>query len=525
MNNLTVAFFMNYTYRDKNVLIDYLALHMNQLTIRSFLPIVPAAILALTFFFLLAHTSHAGNSPVLTASQTVANVVAGTNDQTAATTTSTANVVQVKATRTLTVSSAPLTTNTITVGSCVVTFATTTSGIPATQDLNCADNVAQITTATTSVDIPKTTTQIANDILSLANLVDTANGHAALTVTASSTSVTSAVFTTTGTEASSTAIKFTDGTAGKIITAAGAGANVSGVVAVAQVDTTTIGGTVDTGDTFTLHLPGSVDATYTVASSDTTTSNIATGLSAAVQASAGYSGQVFTSSISTNTVLLTAKTAGTSFVDATSSVTNRSAVAQQVTFTPSNVFLGYIFTATINGSDYGYTESSVSTVAHVVAGVAAALASVPGVSCSQDGIKVTCTASAPGTAFTYAGAVTASGVSASGGSGGGGRYSYVAPTSTARVTNAGTPTSASPSFSHNLAVGAKGADVRALQVYLNTHGFTVSAAGPGSIDHETTLFGKATKAALAKFQAAHSIRPAVGYLGPKTRALLNSLGL
>jgi peptidoglycan hydrolase-like protein with peptidoglycan-binding domain len=45
----------------------------------------------------------------------------------------------------------------------------------------------------------------------------------------------------------------------------------------------------------------------------------------------------------------------------------------------------------------------------------------------------------------------------------------------------------------------------------------VTAAGPGSLGEETTLFGLHTYRALAKFQAAHGL-PATGYLGPLTRA-------
>ncbi|OGC87682.1 hypothetical protein A3D70_01230 [Candidatus Adlerbacteria bacterium RIFCSPHIGHO2_02_FULL_54_18] len=73
-------------------------------------------------------------------------------------------------------------------------------------------------------------------------------------------------------------------------------------------------------------------------------------------------------------------------------------------------------------------------------------------------------------------------------------------------------------FVRNLELGMSGADVKALQVYLNTHGYVVSSSGPGSPGNETSKFGGATKAALIKFQKAMGITPAVGYFGPKTRA-------
>jgi len=74
-----------------------------------------------------------------------------------------------------------------------------------------------------------------------------------------------------------------------------------------------------------------------------------------------------------------------------------------------------------------------------------------------------------------------------------------------------------------MTIGATGPDVKALQQFLNTHGFQVSLAGVGSPGNETTTFGPATTAALAKFQSANSISPAVGYFGPITLAKINSL--
>ena len=77
-------------------------------------------------------------------------------------------------------------------------------------------------------------------------------------------------------------------------------------------------------------------------------------------------------------------------------------------------------------------------------------------------------------------------------------------------------------FTRDLDTGAKGNDVLSLQKYLNTHGFPVAISGDGALGQETTFFGPATQAALAKFQAANGITPAVGFFGPKTRALISS---
>lgn len=77
-------------------------------------------------------------------------------------------------------------------------------------------------------------------------------------------------------------------------------------------------------------------------------------------------------------------------------------------------------------------------------------------------------------------------------------------------------------FKSDLSVGSLGSEVKALQEFLNAHGYTVSTSGPGSAGNETTTFGSATRAALIKYQKANGITPAVGYFGPKTRAAVNA---
>jgi len=79
--------------------------------------------------------------------------------------------------------------------------------------------------------------------------------------------------------------------------------------------------------------------------------------------------------------------------------------------------------------------------------------------------------------------------------------------------------------SSDLTVGSKGAVVKDLQRFLNGAGYVVSASGAGSVGMESEYFGNATKAALAKFQAAQGISPAAGYFGAKTRAKLQSMSV
>jgi peptidoglycan hydrolase-like protein with peptidoglycan-binding domain len=72
-------------------------------------------------------------------------------------------------------------------------------------------------------------------------------------------------------------------------------------------------------------------------------------------------------------------------------------------------------------------------------------------------------------------------------------------------------------FTRDLTLGSTGSDVKALQEYLNSHGFPVASSGIGSPGDETDYFGSLTQSALAKFQAANGISPALGYFGPETR--------
>jgi hypothetical protein len=74
----------------------------------------------------------------------------------------------------------------------------------------------------------------------------------------------------------------------------------------------------------------------------------------------------------------------------------------------------------------------------------------------------------------------------------------------------------SANFTRDLTVGSKGDDVSALQSILISKGY-LKIASP------TSYFGSMTKAALAAWQAASGISPAVGYFGPKSRAAMNGM--
>ncbi len=77
-------------------------------------------------------------------------------------------------------------------------------------------------------------------------------------------------------------------------------------------------------------------------------------------------------------------------------------------------------------------------------------------------------------------------------------------------------------ISKTISIGSKGADILALQKFLNGKGYIVAATGPGSPNNETTLFGQKTKDALMLFQSDHNI-PATGILDDQVRTLISSL--
>ncbi len=94
--------------------------------------------------------------------------------------------------------------------------------------------------------------------------------------------------------------------------------------------------------------------------------------------------------------------------------------------------------------------------------------------------------------------------------------------------NLTTPLSNLPLSSNprDLELNSQGNDVKILQQFLNSQGFSINTPGQvGSTGHETNYFGNLTKQALIKFQQAHNITPSAGYFGPKTRAFIKTLSI
>jgi hypothetical protein len=105
-------------------------------------------------------------------------------------------------------------------------------------------------------------------------------------------------------------------------------------------------------------------------------------------------------------------------------------------------------------------------------------------------------------------------------------FSTVTPVVVTKIVSQVTTFTAGPESDLNLTrslfFGIKGEDVRRVQKFLNSHGFSVADYGAGSVGHETTMFGYATKAAVIRFQKANGIN-AIGIVGPVTRKKMTEL--
>lgn len=106
--------------------------------------------------------------------------------------------------------------------------------------------------------------------------------------------------------------------------------------------------------------------------------------------------------------------------------------------------------------------------------------------------------------------------------------SPITPTPPAAGGTTTTTSGSLPPLTRGLGLGSSGADVRELQAVLNSDPDTfVATSGLGSKGAESTYFGLGTQNAVQKFQIKYNIaqygQAGFGYVGPATRAKLNSL--
>ncbi|MCX6713122.1 MAG: peptidoglycan-binding domain-containing protein [Candidatus Vogelbacteria bacterium] len=471
-----------------------------------------ARILAVILVLALAIPAQAATG-TLTAAETVANVVIGTDDQTAALASTTPNITEVKATTTLRVAAIPANAETITIGSCVVTFLT---GASTTAGVKCIGNA--VTLGVGDGSNATTTAGLAATLATLNNAWATTSGATttSLDFSRGSTTTSVAVQTSASTTEVGGKIIFVDGTTNDIVLMN----DQAGVAPRMEVDTVTIAGTVDVGDTYSIVSTSTALNTaslFTVVTGNTK-QLIADGIRNQMWASAASTTVGFTVATGTNKLIFSARRIGYGNT-VVASTTNYAGVSQKITFTPASVTASENYIASINSRDYSYYAASGDTVAIVVAALATAMAADPVATCvNTGGTTVTCTAITPGTAYTaYTTRVAdAPSVSSSNSGGGGGGGGYTPPIITVpaeQSVNIVAPSRAARNlFTSTLAYGSQSSQVKALQNKLVTEGFLKAKA--------TGYFGQATVAAVKAYQKAHGVR-VTGNVGPATRTELN----
>ena len=95
-------------------------------------------------------------------------------------------------------------------------------------------------------------------------------------------------------------------------------------------------------------------------------------------------------------------------------------------------------------------------------------------------------------------------------------FSVVAPVATSAQSMT-TTTTTNASFTMNLTIGSRGADVVMLQSFLESKGLLTMPAGVAK-----GYFGALTKSAVVAYQISRGVVPASGYFGPLTRASANA---
>jgi hypothetical protein len=480
----------------------------------------------LTFAFLCPVTTHA-------ASLVATTTVASTASSTIPSITLSGGVNEVKAVLTIPFTGVPDSSTVFAVGACTIAF--TPGG---TQNLDCSGGNATINTT-----VDNTVSAVVARLRTVTGIADNYNHHGALAVGGSGTTMT---YTTIGTET----------------TAAGISLEYAGSGTGDITDTSSVVGVV-ASTTITIPAGISANATDHAIEIDGVTIDLGTSALTANQVAVAIASTSFSGGTVYGTNPYTVTNTSGAILTFTSNATGTSgdgaitmqddaygATSQVSTFTPVSPTPDYLYDVTINGNTYAYRDATGITQ-DIVAGLQSITSVDPSVTCvEQGGAELVCTADTPGVSFTYSASVSPYTVSNVNndeqGVSGQSIFEHasipsasiatvstensqneestestvpsVMPTLSTQAGSTSVSTTALAIFTRNLSVGAVGADVQMLQMYLNTHGFLVASSGPGSLEHETTTFGMLTRSALAKFQASVGITPAAGYFGLKTRA-------
>ena len=125
-------------------------------------------------FTTLTPAAFAAFAATFTSTETTANVSTGSNLETAVHANVTANVVEVKATRTIDVQSLPANNSTVSIGTCVITFPTVAGST--SDELDCSDNDASIDRNTGAGNNARTAASIAGRIRAVTNIGSSNHG-------------------------------------------------------------------------------------------------------------------------------------------------------------------------------------------------------------------------------------------------------------------------------------------------------------------------------------------------------------
>lgn len=147
---------------------------MNNSTLEKFKKVTSVTLVFAIIFGWMTPAAFAAFAATFSATETTANVPGGSTSETAIHADVTANVVEVKATRTLDIQSLPANNSTLSVGTCVITFKNIAGSTA--DELNCNDDDATIDRNTGAGNNLRDASSIAGRIRALNNVGSSNHG-------------------------------------------------------------------------------------------------------------------------------------------------------------------------------------------------------------------------------------------------------------------------------------------------------------------------------------------------------------